>query len=218
MTSPTSCLTPEKGKVPSAAFTASPRRGEDWAGSGWGDRFPPPHPPVPRQTFRMGGEAAGEKTGEEKGQGEYQPQRLSRKSALLPRGSESPSNFLKVTELVSNGDRSCGQVVLLQSLSRRSASGEIPGHPRFWDSRTQSSSIACMGQVAAQGHSDPTVEHGRATASSLRVSGGRRLAMEKRHLEGPGPALHPTRPSTLAPRRSWSMVFSASAYLVRSLW
>ena len=40
MTSPTSCLTPEKGKVPSAAFTASPRRGEDWAGSGWAGRLP----------------------------------------------------------------------------------------------------------------------------------------------------------------------------------
>lgn len=79
----------------------------------------------------MGGEAVGEKTGEEKGKGEYQPQCLSRNSALLLWGSESPSNFLKVTELVSNGERSRIQVVLFQSLSRRRASGEIPGHPRF---------------------------------------------------------------------------------------
>lgn len=36
--------------------------------------------------------------------------------------------------------------------------------------------------------------------------------------QGPGPHLHPAPAGTLAPRRSWSMVFSASAYLVRSLW
>ena len=73
MTSPTSCLTPEKGKVPSAAFTASPRRGGGLGRIGVGGQTSPPHPPVPRQTFRMGGEAQVRRQGRRKAKGSISP-------------------------------------------------------------------------------------------------------------------------------------------------
>lgn len=46
-------------------------------------------------------------------------QGLSGEPVLLPCGSESPSNFLKITELIGDGPRNQVQGILCQSSSRR---------------------------------------------------------------------------------------------------
>lgn len=84
---PTSCLTPEKGKVPSVEFTAfsQVRVGAGQDGGRW---ISPPH----SSCHTLGIQARGETAGREKDKGETQEgsgpgnkhQELSRNSGLLP--------------------------------------------------------------------------------------------------------------------------------------